>query len=188
MIPLVPRAARTIELAIGERTEGAILHRRDGARLDRRTAHRWVRSIGKQAGLSAVYPPCSVRPSSWPHSMPAPPSETSRSPPAMRIPGRRRSMTAGGRTSIGTLPMSWLPSSPVGNRRESSVDLGGPGPQPHPSTVGRDQRHPTMTGDRAGNVFARPTGPFGGYPDVDQKRIERVPPEIIVLPPGGVIE
>ena len=25
-------------------------------RLDRRTAHRWVRSIGKQAGLAAVYP------------------------------------------------------------------------------------------------------------------------------------
>jgi len=55
-IPLVPRSARTIDLAIGERTEGAILRRRDGTRLDRRTAHRWVRSIGKQAGLSAVYP------------------------------------------------------------------------------------------------------------------------------------
>jgi integrase len=56
VIPLVPRAARTIDLAIGERTEGAILRRRDGTRLDRRTAHRWVRSIGKRAGLSAVYP------------------------------------------------------------------------------------------------------------------------------------
>jgi site-specific recombinase XerD len=56
IIPLVPRAARTIDLAIGERSEGPILLRRDGKRLDRRTAHRWVRSIGKQAGLSAVYP------------------------------------------------------------------------------------------------------------------------------------
>jgi integrase/recombinase XerD len=56
VIPLVPRAARTIDLAIGERTEGAILQRKDGKRLDRRTAHRWVRSIGKMAGLSAVYP------------------------------------------------------------------------------------------------------------------------------------
>jgi site-specific recombinase XerD len=56
VIPLVPRAARTIDLAIGEPTAGAILRRKDGARLDRRTAHRWVRSIGKQAGLSAVYP------------------------------------------------------------------------------------------------------------------------------------
>jgi site-specific recombinase XerD len=55
-IPLVPRAARTIDLAIGERHEGAILRRRDGLRLDRRTAHRWVRSIGKRAGLGAVHP------------------------------------------------------------------------------------------------------------------------------------
>ena len=56
VIPLVPRAARTIDLAIGERSEGPILRRKDGKRLDRRTAHRWVRSIGKQAGLTAVYP------------------------------------------------------------------------------------------------------------------------------------
>ena len=42
-IPLVPRTARTIDLAVGERHEGPILRRRDGQRLDRRTAHRWVR-------------------------------------------------------------------------------------------------------------------------------------------------
>jgi integrase/recombinase XerD len=56
VIPLVPRTARTIDLAVGERCEGPILRRRDGARLDRRTAHRWVRSIGKRAGLGAVHP------------------------------------------------------------------------------------------------------------------------------------
>ena len=56
VIPLVPRAARTIDLAISERTEGPILRRKDGTRLDRRTAHRWVRSMGKKAGLNAVYP------------------------------------------------------------------------------------------------------------------------------------
>jgi integrase/recombinase XerD len=55
-IPLVPRTARTIDLAVGERSEGPILRRRDGQRLDRRTAHRWVRSIGKRAGLGAVHP------------------------------------------------------------------------------------------------------------------------------------
>jgi integrase len=55
-IPLVPRTARTIDLAIGERHEGPILRRRDDQRLDRRTAHRWVRSIGKQAGLGSVHP------------------------------------------------------------------------------------------------------------------------------------
>ena len=53
---LVPRSARTIDLAVGERHEGPILRRRDGQRLDRRTAHRWIRSIGKRAGLGAVHP------------------------------------------------------------------------------------------------------------------------------------
>ena len=51
VIPLVPRTARTIDLAVGERCEGPILCRRDGERLDQRTAHRWIRSIGKRAGL-----------------------------------------------------------------------------------------------------------------------------------------
>jgi integrase/recombinase XerD len=52
----VPRTARTIDLAVGERRDGPILVRRDGHRLDRRTAHRWVRSIGKQAGIGLVHP------------------------------------------------------------------------------------------------------------------------------------
>jgi integrase len=56
MIPLVPRTARTIDLAVGKRREGPILLRRGGQRLDRRTAHRWVRSIGKRAGLRPVHP------------------------------------------------------------------------------------------------------------------------------------
>jgi site-specific recombinase XerD len=55
-IPLVPRTARTIDLAVGERHEGPILRRKDGQRLDRRTAHRWVRSIGKRARLGSVHP------------------------------------------------------------------------------------------------------------------------------------
>jgi integrase/recombinase XerD len=54
-VPLV-RTARTIDLAIGDYREGPILRRRDGRRLDRRTAHRWVRSIGKRAGLGTVHP------------------------------------------------------------------------------------------------------------------------------------
>ncbi|MGA8725202.1 MAG: tyrosine-type recombinase/integrase [Acidimicrobiales bacterium] len=56
VVPLVPRAARTLDLVIGERSEGPILRRKDGQRLDRRTAHRWVRSIGKRAGLGVVHP------------------------------------------------------------------------------------------------------------------------------------
>lgn len=56
VIPLVPRTARTIDLAIGERTTGPILLRHDGQRLDRRTAHRWVRSVAKRAGLGQGAP------------------------------------------------------------------------------------------------------------------------------------
>ena len=56
VIPLVPRPARTVGLALGERSEGPILRRRDGGRLDRRTADRWVRAIGKRAGPGAVHP------------------------------------------------------------------------------------------------------------------------------------
>jgi integrase/recombinase XerD len=55
-IPLVPPTTRTIDLAVGERHDGPILRRRDGKRLDRRTAHRWVRSIGTRARLGSVYP------------------------------------------------------------------------------------------------------------------------------------
>ena len=55
LIPLVPSTARTVDLTIGERQEGPILLRHDGQRLDRRTAHRWVRSIGKRAGLGLVH-------------------------------------------------------------------------------------------------------------------------------------
>ena len=56
VIPLVPRTGRTIDLAVGERRQGPILLRRDGQRLDRRTAHRWVRSTGKRAGIGSVHP------------------------------------------------------------------------------------------------------------------------------------
>ena len=56
LIPLVPRTARTIDLAVGERRDGPILLRHDGQRLDRRTAHRWVRSIGKRAEIGLVHP------------------------------------------------------------------------------------------------------------------------------------
>lgn len=85
-IPLVPRAARTVDLAVGERCQGPILLRRDGTRLDRRTAHRWVRSIGRRAGLGAVHPRMLRRRSSWPPSTPGSPCGRSSSPPANADP------------------------------------------------------------------------------------------------------
>jgi integrase len=54
--PLAPQTSRTIDPTIGERVEGPILRRRDGNRLDRRTAHHRVRSIGERAALGRVHP------------------------------------------------------------------------------------------------------------------------------------
>jgi integrase len=45
-VPLAPRTARAIDLAIGERTEGPLFLARDGRRLDRRGAGRIVRTTG----------------------------------------------------------------------------------------------------------------------------------------------
>jgi integrase/recombinase XerD len=53
VIRLVPRTPRTIDLAVGEHDQCPILSGCHGQRLDRR----WVRSIGKRAGLPAVHRP-----------------------------------------------------------------------------------------------------------------------------------
>lgn len=51
-IPLAPRTARAIDLAIGERAEGPIFLRPDGQRLDRHAAGRIVHRIARRAGVS----------------------------------------------------------------------------------------------------------------------------------------
>jgi integrase/recombinase XerD len=55
IIPLVPRTARTIDLAVGERHEGPIPRRRDGQRLDRRTAAP-LGSCDRKAGRARLCP------------------------------------------------------------------------------------------------------------------------------------
>jgi hypothetical protein len=49
-IPLAPRTARTIDLAVGERTGGPVFLAADGRRLDRHGAGRIVRRVARQAG------------------------------------------------------------------------------------------------------------------------------------------
>jgi integrase/recombinase XerD len=51
-IPLAPRTARAIDLAIGERVEGPIFLRKDGQRMDRHAAARIVHHTAKKAGLA----------------------------------------------------------------------------------------------------------------------------------------
>jgi hypothetical protein len=47
-IPLAPRTARSIDLAVGERSEGPLLLTADGQRLDRHGAARIVRRVARR--------------------------------------------------------------------------------------------------------------------------------------------
>jgi integrase/recombinase XerD len=50
-IPLAPRTARAIDLAIGERAEGPVFLAADGRRPRRHGAGRVVRKVARRAGL-----------------------------------------------------------------------------------------------------------------------------------------
>src|SRR5262249_42189191 len=51
-IPLAPRTARAIDLAVGERSQGPIFLSVDGGRLDRHGAGRMVRRVAGRAGIT----------------------------------------------------------------------------------------------------------------------------------------
>ncbi len=60
-IPLAPRTARTIDLAIGERCDGPVFLTADGRRLDRRGAGRIVRRVARRAGINKRVGPHTLR-------------------------------------------------------------------------------------------------------------------------------
>jgi site-specific recombinase XerD len=60
-IPLAPRTARAIDLAVGERCEGPIFLGSDGSRLDRHAAGRIVRRIARRAGIDKRVGPHTLR-------------------------------------------------------------------------------------------------------------------------------
>jgi integrase len=60
-IPLAPRTARAIDLAIGERTGGPVFLAADRRRLDRHGAGRIVRRTARRAGISKVVTPHTLR-------------------------------------------------------------------------------------------------------------------------------
>ena len=60
-IPLVPRTARAIGLAIGERTEGPVFLAADGRRLDRHAAGRIVRRTARSSGIGKLVTPHTLR-------------------------------------------------------------------------------------------------------------------------------
>jgi site-specific recombinase XerD len=60
-IPLAPRTARAIDLAIGERCEGPAFLSSDGRRLDRHGAARVVRRVARRAGITKPIGPHTLR-------------------------------------------------------------------------------------------------------------------------------
>ncbi|HUZ35890.1 MAG TPA: tyrosine-type recombinase/integrase [Streptosporangiaceae bacterium] len=60
-IPLAPRTARAIDLAIGERCEGPVFLAPDGRRLDRHGAGRIVRRVARRAGIAKNVGPHTLR-------------------------------------------------------------------------------------------------------------------------------
>jgi integrase/recombinase XerD len=60
-IPLAPRTARAIDLAVGERCDGPIFLAADGRRLDRHGAARVVRRAARRAGITKPVGPHTLR-------------------------------------------------------------------------------------------------------------------------------
>jgi integrase/recombinase XerD len=60
-VPLAPRTARALDLAIGEHTGGPVLLTRDGRRLDRHGAGRIVRRTARRAGIAKTVTPHTLR-------------------------------------------------------------------------------------------------------------------------------
>jgi integrase/recombinase XerD len=60
-IPLAPRTARAIGLAIGERCEGPVFLAENGRRLDRHGAGRIVRRVARRAGITKPVGPHTLR-------------------------------------------------------------------------------------------------------------------------------
>lgn len=67
LIPLAPRTSRAIDAAVGERTDGPLLARADGSRLDRHAAGRIVRRLARRAGIDKPTSHHSVRYVAFPH-------------------------------------------------------------------------------------------------------------------------
>src|SRR5437763_12594897 len=60
-IPLAPRTARAIDLAVGERSDGPVFLAADGGRLDRHGAARIVRRVAGRAGIGKPVGPHTLR-------------------------------------------------------------------------------------------------------------------------------
>jgi integrase/recombinase XerD len=113
-LPLAPRTARTVDLAIGERLDGPIFLRPDEQRMDRHCASRIVRRVARRAGVNnpSGRTRCAKRSSPQP-STPASRFATSRRLRPTRIRARPCATTALASPSTATPPTSSPPTSPA---------------------------------------------------------------------------
>ena len=128
-IPLAPRTARAIDLAIGEQLDRPIFLDSRGERLDRHAAARIVRRLARRAGINKpVGPHTSGTPSSPPPWTPGCPSATSKRPPATPTPAPPCATTEHASPSTATPPTSSPPSSlePPGSQRLDTNTMTGP--------------------------------------------------------------
>ncbi len=117
-IPLAPRTARAIDLAIGERGGGPVFLAADGRRLDRHGAGRIVRRTARRAGIGKVVTPHTLRHAFITAALDAGSRcATSKKPHRMLIREPRCGMTAPAAAWTGTPPISSPPTSqaPPGN-------------------------------------------------------------------------
>ena len=120
-IPLAPRTARAIDLAIGERAGGPLFLAADGRRLDRHGAGRIVRKTARRAGIGKTVTPHTLRHAfitAAPVWMPGCRCAMCKRLPRTLIRGPRCGMTVPAAAWTGTPPTSSPPTSPEppGNR------------------------------------------------------------------------
>ena len=113
-MPLAPRVARAIDLAVGERLEGPIFIDTDGLRLDRHAAGRIVRRIARRAEIGKrVGPHTCGTPSSPPPWTPVYRCVMCKKRPVTPTRAPRCATTGAASPSTGTPPTSSRPSSPA---------------------------------------------------------------------------
>jgi integrase/recombinase XerD len=113
-MPLAPRVARAIDLAVGERLDGPIFIDTAGRRLDRHAAGRVVRRVARRAEIGKRVGPHTLRqPSSPPPWMPASRCATCKKRPATPTHAQQCATTGAASHSTGTVPTSSPHSSPA---------------------------------------------------------------------------
>jgi len=112
-MPLAPRTARAVDLAIGERCEGPVFRAADGRLLDRHNAARIVRQVARRAGIIKPVGPHTLRHAFITAALDAGvPLRASRRRRLTPTREPQCGTTGPGPPSTGTPPTSWLPTSP----------------------------------------------------------------------------